>query len=46
VEGVTEQLPQLPELPNTSELPVVGPVVGDVPVVDEVIDGLPLGLGG
>jgi hypothetical protein len=37
---------QLPELPDTSELPVVGPVVGDVPIVDEVVDGLPLGLGG
>lgn len=46
VEGVTEQLPQLPELPNTSELPVVGPIVEEVPVVDEVVDGLPLGLGG
>lgn len=47
VEEVTEQLPvQLPELPDTSELPVVGPIVGDVPIVDDVLDGLPLGLGG
>jgi RNA polymerase sigma-70 factor, ECF subfamily len=46
VEDITEQLPvQLPELPDTSELPVVGPIVEEVPVVDDVLDGLPLGLG-
>ena len=46
VEEITEQLPvQLPELPDTSELPVVGPIVEEVPIVDDVLDGLPLGLG-
>lgn len=45
VEEVTEQLPvQLPELPDTSEVPVLGPIVD--PVVDDVLDDLPLGLGG
>ena len=46
VSEITEQLPiQLPELPDTSELPVVGPVVEELPIVDDVLDGLPLGLG-